>query len=112
MTEQLVDGEAVWAFGPGDRLRRAREAAGYDVKAFSEITGLDRATIHKWEFHRRLEVAPLKVLNLYKMATDAPSVEWFRTGVMPSPNGSNPRSTAYKSHASRSRMLKIVREAA
>lgn len=115
MTEQPAAAEA-WDFHAGDRLRKARENAGYDGKKFGEVTGLDRTTIRKWE--HSAEVAPLRVLNLYKMATDAPSVDWLRNGTLPEPpdggGAEHPLMdakqlpTAYKSQGLPRRTLRVV----
>lgn len=68
----------------GDRLRKARESAGYEQLAFAEATGIARATISAAERgHRR----PIKSnLRVWAMATGVP-LTWLETGEGPSDDG-------------------------
>lgn len=65
------------AFTAGDRLKKAREAAGLDQGELAETTGISRSTVS----HLELDKAPLKrsYLQLWAMATGVP-VEWLETG--------------------------------
>lgn len=72
------------AFTAGDRLKKAREAAGMDQGELAETTGISRSTVS----HLELDKAPLKrsYLHLWAMATGVP-VEWLETGLTVPPQG-------------------------
>lgn len=63
-----------------DRLRKAREHAGFDQIAFSATTGISRATISAAENGR---TQPSRAtLRMWAMATGVP-VMWIETGCTP-----------------------------
>lgn len=67
-----------------DRLRKAREQAGYTQVTFADATGLSRRTISSVESGER---EPNRAaLNLWQMATGVPRV-WLETGESPSTDG-------------------------
>jgi transcriptional regulator with XRE-family HTH domain len=63
-----------------DRLRKARENAGYTQIEFAEVTGLSRRTISGAESGER--EPGRAALNLWQMATGVPR-EWLETGTTP-----------------------------
>lgn len=68
----------VWSLG--DRLRKAREAAGFGQQEFAERTSLARATISAAENGRR--VPSRANLRLWAVAAGVP-YEWLVTGEAP-----------------------------
>jgi transcriptional regulator with XRE-family HTH domain len=69
MSEQRTDNPGGWdvEWTLGDRLRKARELAGYDAKAFAERIGVSRDTIRSYEADRYLPKRP--VLLAWALAT-------------------------------------------
>lgn len=53
----------------GDRLRKAREDAGFNLIQFEEITGITRKTLAKWE---SLSDVPKRVVLGYATGTGYP----------------------------------------
>lgn len=92
----------------GDRLRKARERASIGQVEFSQITGVARSSIVRYEGD---VTAPRRhVLLVWAMATGV-DMEWLETGKAPSHGGdgakqqsllreSNSRPFHYKRHAS------------
>ena len=92
-----------------DRLRKARESAGYGSKEFAEHTSMARATISAAENGHRV---PSKAnVRLWALATGVP-FEWIMNGEVPQPAGpdeglrshlgeSNPRPIHYIAQAVR-----------
>lgn len=65
---------------PGDRLRKAREHAGYTQSAFADHIGVSARSLGKYE---RGEASPRRpVLLAWALATGVP-VEWLLHGVAP-----------------------------
>lgn len=65
-------------FHKGDRIRKARELAGYaDIKAFAEATGLDRGALGRYEATG--EVPRRSTIKSIAMATGV-RLEWLETG--------------------------------
>lgn len=62
----------------GDRLRVAREQAGYDQREFANITGISRATIVNYEHGTSKPRPPM--LAAWCLATGFDK-EWILTGV-------------------------------
>lgn len=78
MTQEQAGG-LVLEFGITDRLRKAREHAGYaSQKAFAELTGISRGTIGNYESPEWTTRKPY-ILEEWARATGV-SVEWLRTG--------------------------------
>ena len=68
------------AFDVADRLRKARELAGYDQGELSRLIDVSRTTISNYE-HRH--VRPVRnTVKLWAMATGVPYT-WIMTGVWP-----------------------------
>lgn len=73
----------------GDRLRKARQSAGFEQADFAEATGIARGTIHNYEQDKTRPKRPY--LLTWAMATGVP-VEWLESGdtgrpIPPSPGG-------------------------
>jgi DNA-binding XRE family transcriptional regulator len=65
-----------------DRLRKAREFAGYEQADLERLTGLSRATISNYE---RGRTKPSKAsMNLWSLATGV-SLNWLVNGESPDP---------------------------
>ena len=67
-----------------DRLRKARESAGYGQAEFAQATSLARATISAAENGHR--VPSRANVRLWALATGVP-YEWIMTGETPSDRG-------------------------
>lgn len=65
-----------------DRLRKAREYAGYEQADLERLTGLSRATISNYE--RGRTKASKAGLNLWSLATGV-SLSWLVNGESPDP---------------------------
>lgn len=79
-------------FDVSDRLRKARETAGYDQAELADLIGVSRETVGNYE---RGRTRPRKiVMNAWALATGVP-VEWLRDGW--APRGSNPEPTGSES---------------
>jgi transcriptional regulator with XRE-family HTH domain len=79
------ESELVPEFDMGDRLRKARESAGYmSQEAFARAIDLSRATVSNYERggveHRMI------VLKAWARETNV-SLEWLMTGKAPQPTG-------------------------
>jgi transcriptional regulator with XRE-family HTH domain len=79
--EQPVTATMVPQWTIEDRLRKAREAAGFDQRELADAIGVARQTIGYYEAgnttnHRRI------VLNQWALATGVP-VDWLRDGIEP-----------------------------
>ena len=70
----------VWTVG--DRLRKARELAGHDRKAFAALLGVSRNSIARWESGNEL---PRPVLLYAWSACTGASLEWLKdeSGIPP-----------------------------
>jgi transcriptional regulator with XRE-family HTH domain len=66
-----------YAFGIRDRLRIAREQAGYDQAEFANVTGLSRGTISNYE--RGITPPRRPALLAWAMATGFDR-DWLETG--------------------------------
>lgn len=65
------------AFTVGDRLRKAREVAGYDQRTFEEATGISRGTISAYELGKS---TPRRAfLSIWATQTDT-DLNWLMTG--------------------------------
>lgn len=69
------------AFHKGDRVRKARELAGYaEIREFSAVTGLDRGALGRYE---STGVIPRRgTLTAIALATKV-RVDWLETGLGP-----------------------------
>ena len=86
MTTQTVGGR-IYEFGLRDRLRIAREEAGFDQRSFEGATGISRASISNYE--RGITKPRRPQLAAWSLATGF-SVEWLTTGEVATgrdPNG-------------------------
>lgn len=93
MTQQPVLGRT-HDFGLADRLRAAREDAGYDQRAFAEATGISRGSISNYE---NGNTAPRKpIITAWALATGF-DAHWLETGQQtgpsPDPNEGLPETT-------------------
>lgn len=78
MTTQRYERIPAWTMG--DRLRKAREEAGYDQRRFADLIGVSRQTITNAEKgHKTVRKI---TLNAWAMATGVP-VEWLVSGEVP-----------------------------
>lgn len=68
----------------GERLRKARETAGYEQGEFAELIGVSRGTVSNYE--RDNGTAKKIVLRAWSMATGVP-LAWLETGEAPRPDG-------------------------
>ena len=69
--------ERVHQFTVGDRLRKAREKAGYDQREFEAVSGISRATISAYELGKS---TPRRAyLSIWASMTDT-DLEWLLTG--------------------------------
>jgi len=78
-------------FSTGDRLKKARELAGYEQGAFADLIGVSKRTVSNYECDNTRP--RLIVLRAWAMATGVP-VEWLQTGKEPPtgpPSGPNER---------------------
>src|SRR5690242_9359835 len=67
----------VHQFTIGDRLRKAREVAGYDQRGFEEATGISRGTISAYELGKS---TPRRAfLSIWAVQTDT-DLNWLLTG--------------------------------
>lgn len=71
-------------FHVGDRLRKAREEAGYDAKAFAEKIGISRDSLRDYERGKTMPRPP--VLLAWANATGF-SVEQLKGDPEPGPDG-------------------------
>lgn len=77
----------------GDRLRKAREEAGYSQRDFADLIGVSRATVSNAEVGVGKK-GPLPVtVRAWALATGVP-VEWLETGCVPSDPGSGAQSSS------------------
>lgn len=86
MTAFPVGGRA-HEFGLADRLRVAREDAGFTVREFEALTGISRSSIGNYEAGKTTPRRPQLVA--WAMATGF-DLAWLETGkapVQPKPNG-------------------------
>ena len=92
----------------GDRLRKARERSGIGQVEFSEITGVARSSIVRYEGD---VTAPRRHVLLVRAMATGVDMQWLETGTAPSHGGdgaeqrsllreSNSRPFHYKRHAS------------
>ncbi|MEV7972852.1 helix-turn-helix transcriptional regulator [Cellulomonas sp. NPDC089187] len=83
MTMDPVAG-SIPEFGLPDRLRKAREHAGFGSGEFADMLGVSRNTVGNYESGR---IAPKKaMLSAWSLATGVP-VSWLQTGESPRPAG-------------------------
>lgn len=86
MTTALTRGGLIPEWTLGDRLRKAREAAGLEQQELAQRIGVARTTISNAE---KGKVNPRRiVINAWSLATSVP-VEWLETGQAPQPDGPN-----------------------
>lgn len=88
MTTALTQGGRIPEWTLGDRLRKAREAAGLEMQELAQLIGVARNTVSNAE---RGKVTPRQiVLNQWSLATGVP-VQWLQHGETPSggPGGGN-----------------------
>ena len=76
----------------GDRLRKAREAAGLSQSEFAGETGISRRSISRYESSNI--VPPKSMQLLWQLRTGVPS-EWITTGC--TPRDLNPEPTGFGS---------------
>lgn len=77
MTQQPESG-VVPEFTIGDRLRKAREYAGYEQGPFADLMGVSRGTISNYERDLASKVKPI-VLNQWALITGVRR-DWLETG--------------------------------
>lgn len=78
MTQEQAGG-LVLEFGITDRLRKAREHAGYaNQKAFAELTGISRGTIANYE-NPEWKTRKSYILTQWALATGV-DLHWLETG--------------------------------
>lgn len=83
MTTALTQGGRIPEWTLGDRLRKAREAAGFEQQELAQMIGVARNTVSNAEKGKR---APRQiVLNQWSLATGVP-VQWLQHGEAPRPN--------------------------
>ena len=91
-------------FHKGDRIRKARELAGYkDISSFADMTGLDRGSLGKYEATG--DVPRRSTIKTIAMATGVRS-EWLETGTGPifgGPSGSGPGNSQQQLRSDHSR---------
>jgi len=89
MTTQQAAGRT-YDFGLSDRLRAAREHAGFTVRDFEVATGISRSSIGNYEAGRTIPRRP--ALVAWSMATGF-DLHWLETGQAPAqpqgPDGGN-----------------------
>ncbi|MCB4209178.1 helix-turn-helix domain-containing protein [Arthrobacter sp. UM1] len=68
----------------GDRLRKARELAGFDQGQLANALDISRNTVSNYE---KGNVEPRKIVLKAWSFTTGVSLTWLETGVAPSPNG-------------------------
>lgn len=71
-------------FTRGDRLRKARELAGYDRQQFAALIGIHRESLAKYESDRQAPRPP--VLSAWALATGV-DLAWLRDGTTTRPAG-------------------------
>lgn len=81
MTTQAVGGR-VYEFGLGDRLRAAREQAGYTQRDFADAIGISKNTVSNYETEATRVKRP--VLAQWALLTGF-SIHWLETGELPDP---------------------------
>lgn len=69
----------VHEFTLGDRLRKAREAAGYGQREFEAVSGISRATISAYELGKSTPRRPY--LSVWASVTDT-DLNWLLEGVV------------------------------
>lgn len=73
----------VHEFTIGDRLRKAREQAGYDQRGLEEASGISRATISAYELGKS---TPRRAyLSIWANVTDT-DLDWLTDGLVRSPD--------------------------
>lgn len=88
MTTALTQGGMIPEWTMGDRLRKAREAAGLEQQELAQKIGVARTTISNAE---KGKVNPRQiVINSWSLATGVP-VQWLQNGETPTggPGGGN-----------------------
>lgn len=83
MSQQLNPG-VIPEWTLADRLRKAREAAGYGSRDFAAVTSISRGTISAAENGH--SVPTRANMRLWALATGVP-FEWLETGEAPRPGG-------------------------
>ena len=68
------------AFDLTDRLRKAREIAGYDQSEFAEVLGITRQSIGNYESGRRTPARPYLIAWADRCGVD---LTWLETGHEP-----------------------------
>lgn len=87
-TERITPAPVEQPFHLGDRIRKAREHAGYDRQTFAELVGIHRDTLAKYE-----ETGRAKRSALISVAWNSRvRLEWLETGALPWLEGDNVRS--------------------
>ena len=69
-------------FGLADRLRAAREGAGYDQSGLADALGISRGSVHNYETGRTVPRRP--VLATWAAVTGY-DLHWLETGQEPGP---------------------------
>jgi hypothetical protein len=82
-----MTGGRTYEFGIADRLRRARELAGFDQRAFEDASGISRATISNYEQGKYGKNGPGRVyVSAWATATGF-DLDWLLTGKTEESNG-------------------------
>ena len=73
----MMTGRRTHEFTIGDRLRKAREVAGYDQRGFETASGISRATISAYELGK--STPKRAYLSIWANVTDT-DVDWLMYG--------------------------------
>ncbi|MDR3069633.1 MAG: helix-turn-helix domain-containing protein [Propionibacteriaceae bacterium] len=80
MTIAAVQAGRIYEFGLSDRLRAARESAGFDMRSFETLTGISKGSIYNYEAGKTRPRRPQ--ILAWAMATGFDAY-WLETGNAP-----------------------------
>lgn len=84
MTAHEVPGRRRYEFGLRDRLRAAREQAGFTTRTFAERTGISKNSISNYETGKTTPRRPQ--IMAWAMATEF-DFDWLESGATPESDG-------------------------